>query len=330
MIVGLCLKQYFTGKRKIKMKKCFFILVPLSVMIMLVGVTCPVLIEKFKCQGEHTTRIVHPEDTVLAAILDQCQGNISLTPAKQTRNVIDVYITDCNNVQVHSEEPPEFNSPPYYDVDNAISIIEESHMTSNYFVNGTVAEITAFIVSHNSTTSAFLCFFNNKDYFDIFKFPKNASHFLGVIKLGWCDQLDGEYVTHSMTFKVNTSGYYFAAIGSLGKLDTLQYNLSLTRLFYNNSDFINDQVFCPLVHGSSPCVVNNGIYNYSRTCIMLHAASSDVNYFNYISIEASPIPAVQSPIFQPVLIPCVIVCFLIAILCVLCVCKNPCKWQALS
>lgn len=272
---------------------------------LIVGVTYVSVVETYKCEGITVTASVHPDDTVLAARLTGCQeAHALLTPEKSPRDFIDVYVTDCDNLTIHSELQ-HYTSPPYPDVDNAIVVIDQSHKSrSNYYIENTAIEFTTHLISHNST-EVFACLFRNSSIFDKFKYPEDRDHFLSILKLAtWCEKIQvAPDTTQKMAITINSTGYYFGGFSAFNlRLDFLQFNLSVTRLFYNSSDFLQDHVNCHLTRTSSNCSVNN---SFSDTCIMLRATSADIDDFNYIRVNAAKQPVYQNTVRFGIVMPSV-------------------------
>lgn len=268
------------------------------------------VVASYECKDVGVTSIVHPADTVHGASLSSgCQLNALLKPAKPTRDIIDVYATDCNNLTVHYELL-NYTSPVYPDVHNAISIIDESNKVgSNYYVKNTTVDISLHIVSSNSSTETFLCLFGNDSYFSTFLYPDDREHFLKVLNFAIkCYKIQGES-SRNVRFTINDTGYYFAGVSSFQILESLQINVSLTRNFYDRSDFLQDHVNCHLVQTTNNCTVNN---TFADTCIMLHATVADIADFNYIGISAAGKTVYHSLPFN-IVMPFVGVVFVIAV-----------------
>lgn len=261
------------------------------------------VIESYQCKDISITSAVHPDDTVLASQLGSCQQvNVLLSPVESPRNAIDVYVTDCNNVTIHSESK-NYTSPTYPAVDSAIVIIDQSHKSrSNYFVTSTTVEVVTHLTSPNAT-DVFMCLFRNSSIFDKFLYPDSREHFFNILNLAtWCDKVHvTSDTTRRMAFTINSTGYYFAGISALQlSLESLQFNVSLTRNFYNRSDFLQDHVNnCHLTQSSSNCSVRN---SYLHTCIMLHATSIDIDDFDMIKVDAPKVSVYRSTMFRIVLI----------------------------
>ena len=249
--------------------------------------------EAYKCTDISSVSQVYLDDTVFAARLTNCQGKALLQPVSTPRGAIDVYATSCDNATVHSESL-SYTSPEYSDVDNPVTVIDQFNKTGhNYYVTNTIAEITTNMSSHNST-EVYMCLFSNSS--DYRTFMNVDERFFNVMKLAVrCDKLQVEgSLPHKMPFTINTTGYYFVGIVALQILDTLQFNVSVERKFYDRSDFIHDRLNCHLAHVTSNCSVENA---YRDTCIMLHATPIDINDFSYINVGAPRTPLHRSPGF---------------------------------
>lgn len=233
------------------------------------------------CRGLIVASTVATDDTVFAVELDKCQGTSFISPINVVRvNDIKVYTPDCSKVTTYSKLV-EYASPNYTNLESQ-SVTEK---ISNYYVKGTSVRITAAIESSN-VTAAILCFFDNKNYYDQFKFPNKSSNFLDIIRQGTCKKFEDSHLT--FTFNVSSTGYYFGGIASLVTIDLLQFNRSLTRVYYNNSDFDDDLLkLCSLTSltHNQPCVVHKKLNNI---CIMLHAVPTDTIGSDSIEIKSSP------------------------------------------
>lgn len=284
---------------------CVSLTVALIVFALIPSVAIGTVVSVYKCQDYGAVATVFPGDTVLAAELTDCQWNTSLKPTKTPRNVIDVYVAPCSAVKVHSEEI-NYTSIRFPDVTIGNPIIDEHSIVSNYFVENTTVTITTRLGSSNSM-EAFMCLFRNSESFSTFLYPEDKNRFLNVMNSAIrCDKIQlapNTSSTHEMMFSINDTDYYYHGISPSysESLSFLQYNLSISRNFYNHSDFLNYLVSCSFRSTRSNCSINNS-YSNSSTCVMLYARSSiDINGFNYIAINAEGFPVDRRPVFIPAL-----------------------------
>ena len=280
----------------------------------------------YKCQDFEVTAVVYPEDTVLAAELTNCQSNTTavLERVGSPSNEIDVYVAPCDAVKVHTEE--KFITSPETHIGQTI-IGLNSNKFSNYFGKNSSVSLTAQMSSNNST-EAFMCIYANSSLFVDFLSPDSEEHFLQSMELAfWCEKIQLELYTpynYHTSFVLN-NGYYFVGISPTysNALSYLQFNLSVSRNFYNHSDFLVNKITCPLSGRGTNCSANN---SYSSTCIMLHASISiNNNYFNFIAINAKGFPVHHRPVFiyaLAVSLCCGFVVMIVAILVALCIYRN--------
>ena len=293
--------------RRLNICLCAFLLVISFVSVLIPSIAMGTLVSVYKCQDYGDIPAVFPGDTVLAAELTDCQWNTSLKPTKTPRNVIDAYVAPCSAVKVHSKEI-NYASIIFPNVTIGNPIIDQHFKVSNYFVQNTTVTVTTQLGSPNSSTAteAFMCLFHTSELFSTFLYPEDENHFLNVMKLAIrCDVIQlasNASSTCEVEFRINNTGYHFLGISPSYSttLSFLQYNLSISRHFYNHSDFLSYLTSCSFVSTSSNCLINN---SYSSTCVMLSARPSlDVNGFNYIAINAEGFPVHRRPDFIPVLI----------------------------
>lgn len=256
----------------------------------IVGISTLVVVYTYNCADISHLSSVYPGDTVLAASL-QCQHDARLTQTLSPRAIVDVYATDCHNLTFHTK-PESYSYPPYSDIDFAVPILEQGKPgdSSNYYLENTSIEIDVRISSMNNS-EVYLCLFNNVSTFQTFKKYRDE-HLLNILMLAvTCDKIQVEANVssfHHMPLKINVTNYYFVGLSSpKQRLDSLQYNISLTRNFYNYSDFEQDYVDCHLARINSTCSISN---NHSSTCILLHATFSGALDFNFVSVSAAKEP----------------------------------------
>lgn len=277
----------------------------------------------YHCEALNTVSTVYPGDSVLAAEIDRnCQigGELYIAPDKSPVNIVNAYITNCDELIVYNESIV-YSSPPYQDIKSAIIAIDQFDKTgSNYYLQDTAGKITASIAVQ-SDTKAYMCLFSNISSFWTFKAPPDKEHFLYSIKFAKQCTIEDipSNTTHTveMSFIADDTGYYFGAI-SLSPFtpsSMLQFNLTVTRRFYNLSNFIDDDLSCPLTTAHE-CPLNN---TFPRTCVMLYATLNEDNSndFNDIDITAFKIPYYRSTSFRPFIIQLsTISLFLLTVLCI--------------
>lgn len=249
---------------------CFF----LSVMIILItmGVAIGVPVKYIgECEELNDIIVLYPDDTVLAANLTDCQVSPSLTPmSPPLSHTVHLYVTNCSNVKTYTEYLPQIIFPESPNVSIGFTFIPSVLSDTNYYARGTTVEVTTkFEVTTQSDADVFLCLFNNSDDFDKFipspKSKEGKESFQHIIQQSNCHVLDINATT-TTHFSIDTSGYYYGGISSLGTIDLVQVNMSLVRRFYNHSDFNADLVVdCSL---SRTCSIEK---TSSRTCILLRA-----------------------------------------------------------
>lgn len=286
--------------------------------------------ETYHCEALNTVSTVYPGDPVLAAEIDRnCQigGELAPDPDKSPVNIVNAYITNCDELIIYNESITT-SSPPYLDIKSAIVAIDQFDKTgSNYYLQDTAGKITASIAVQ-SDTKAYVCLFSNISSFRTFKAPPDKKHFLYSIKFAKQCTIEDipSNTTHTveMSFIADDTGYYFVAI-SLSPFtpsSMLQFNLTVSRRFYKLSNFVNDTLSCPLTTAHE-CPLNN---TFPRTCVMLYATLNEDNSndFNDIDIIAFKIPYYHSPSFRPIIIPF----STISLLTVLCIVVQYC-WYCL-
>ena len=271
---------------------------------------------------------VYPGDTVPGGgPINGWQTSASLTPVKNVRNPIDVYVTNCSNVRKHSETK-QLNSSVNTEVSYVPVIVESLNGISNYFASGTWAAMNITLSSINGTT-AYLCtifgFENWTRFFDVIRdHTTNISQFESVVNETRCHNITPNHsrVHYSHYKEFTTPGYYFIVLVSPPgqKLDSVQYNITLKRFFYDRADFIKDEHNCPLAHKNKKCYVTWNSTN--DTCVMLYAKNSTVNYFNIIGVEALPASHYEEYVW-PLVAVVNATLFIVALLGIgLCICRR--------
>ncbi len=214
-------------------------------------------------KNQNSPSTLFPGDTILAASITT---DAVLTFNEVPTNPIHIYPVDCDTISVHTEVIKKIEDIP--NVKNGISIIDPYTSGNSYLVLGTKAEISLQIDA-KSKSNAYICLFINASDYDTFTYPVEPNDFYKVLDKGRCDIL--ENATHNMTFAVNETGYYFAAVSPRPNhmLGSLQFNLSLVRNFYNHSDFLDHEEPCSLSEATSSCEIKS---KYPNTCVMEYTA----------------------------------------------------------
>ena len=286
-----------------RVNTCLFIAITVGsiVSLLIPSIVMGTVVGIYKCQDSENAAVVYPDDTVLAATLTECQSNTTsvLERVGSPRNEIDVYVVPCDAVKLHTEEKnyTSITSPETHIGQTIIGL--NSNNFSNYFGKNSSVSLTAQM-SSNDSTEAFMCIYTNSSLFGDFLNPDSEEHFLQSMEVAhWCNKIQLELYTpyNYHTSFVFNNGYYFVGISPTysNALSYLQFNLSVSRHFYNYSDFLENHITCPLSGRGSNCSAKN---SYSSTCIMLHASVSiDSNYFNFIAINAEGFPVHHRPVF---------------------------------
>ncbi len=217
-------------------------------------------------------------------MLNQCQVHAAINPTVKLKNNVDTYVTNCDNVNVYSNES-NISSNVSNQQSMAImdGIIPDS-IVSNYLGNGSSFAISIYIKPQ--PTSVFLCIFSSEYNLSNFLYPHSVQMFKDAIKLGDCSEkgnnsMGNNTMTISRNIALNNSGYFFIALASeFGTIIAFaSYNLSLTRKFYNQSDYTKDWVSC----FNANCQLN---ITYPRSCVMLYANSGETDFYNYVEVIA--------------------------------------------
>lgn len=283
----------------------------------------------YSCEDLNVANGVHPNDTVLMAKLDkECHRNAYTEPAKPIENSVELFATNCDNLQVYTTDW-NHSYLPYKDVTAGVAIIDQSHKSgSNFYIKGTNATISMHLLSSNNA-DVYICVFKNSSNFDIFKYPNvNTELFFDNLKEAVkCDMLGNvSDVLHTFSISINDTGYYFAGVASVSMLTSVQYNISVSLRYYNKSDFLTDRVPCV---PTTTCFIN---ISYPNTCLMATATSGlgDTPQFNYLSTKAAEVPVASSSNFKVylyVLIPFTVIFIAITVVIYFIIVKKVvCTW----
>ena len=309
---------YFAEKKWIFCFILGFVLIvfALSIAITPVGVVLPC-----KCQGIKPTSPIKGGDTILVAELTQCQKppNISLVHQDgRTRiNDISVFFTSCDNLHIYvinfTYSFVEISTPIHWLLDKD---------QDNYFLPNTQVNITLNIYSDTTNETLVVCLLNFRDH-DRLQQSTTVGERLDVVKEKNCTEIRSNSLSFSKT--IEKAAHYFVAIVSLTDAapDSLKgdYNVSISRHFYNHSDFQTDEK-CTGLSSRKHCIED---FNSSSNCIVLYAAiDPEGTFFDNVSTVAEAVPFTERHelIIPTIVLPILGICVLIIAIVSVCYCMN--------
>ena len=286
-----------------------------------IATTPAVIVTELKCQGIEVTSPIKGGDTILVAELNQCQKtpNISLVHQDgRTRiNDIMVFFTSCDNLLVYvtnfAYSLVEISTPIQWLLDQD----QENYLRPNSHVG-----ITLNIHSDTTNETLVVCMVNLRDHERLQK-SMTVGERLDVVKENNCMEIGSNSLSFSKT--IEKAAHYFVAIVSLTDAAPVnlngQYNVSISRHFYNHSDFQSDEK-CTGLSSRNHCIEE---FNSSSNCVVLYAAiDPEGTFFDNVSTVAEAVPFTERHelIIPTIVLPIFGLCVLIIASVSVCYCTH--------